>query len=77
MIALVILHFMAQNLLVYLLCTYTTVIVNFGQSSYEVMEDNGLVNAMILLSQSSSVPFQLVIHTIDATAESTNAIKLS
>ena len=67
---------MVQTLVVYLLCMYTTVIVNFGQSSYEIMEDDGLVNAMILLSQSSSVPFQLVIHTIDATAESTNAIKL-
>ena len=42
--------------------------MNFNQSSYGVMEDDGAVNIMIILSQASSVQFQVVINTADATA---------
>ena len=43
--------------------------VSFSQPSYGVMEDDGTVTIDILLSQSSSVPFQVVINTTDVTAE--------
>ena len=42
--------------------------MNFNQSSYEVMEDDGTLIIMIVLSQASSVQFQVVINTADATA---------
>ena len=48
--------------------------MSFNQSSYEAMEDDGSVTMVILLSQSSSIPFQLTISTIDVTAESKYAI---
>ena len=44
--------------------------VNFKQSSYEVMEDGGEVMIMIELSQPSSEPFEVMISLMDATAKS-------
>ena len=42
--------------------------VNFNQASYRVMEDDGSLNIMMELSQTSSVQFQVVISTVDVTA---------
>ena len=42
--------------------------MNFNQSSYEVMEDDGTVNIMIVLSQTLSVQFEVMINTTDITA---------
>ena len=42
--------------------------MSFNQSSYGVMEDDGTVNIMIVLSQTSSVQFQIMIVTTDVTA---------
>ena len=42
--------------------------MNFNQSSYGVMEDDGAVNIMIILSQASSVEFQVMISTTYITA---------
>ena len=42
--------------------------MNFSQSSYGVMEDDGRVTLMIRLSQPSSVPFQVIVNTMDVTA---------
>ena len=47
-----------------------TVVVNFKQSSYEVMEDGGEVMIVIELSQPSSEPFDVMISSVDITAES-------
>ena len=47
-----------------------TVIVNFDQSSYEVMEDGDEVMIVIGLSQPLSKPFDLIIDLMDITAES-------
>ena len=41
--------------------------MNFNQSSYEVMEDDGAVNIMIVLSQISSVQFEVMISATDIT----------
>lgn len=45
--------------------------INFNQSTYGVMEGDGTLSIHILLSQPSSVPFQVLINTIDVTAEGT------
>ena len=45
------------------------VVVNFRQSSYEVMESRTEVTVVIELSQSSSEPFEVMISLMDATAE--------
>ena len=45
------------------------VIVDFDQSAYGVMESDSTVSVGILLSQPSPIPFQVVINTIDVTAE--------
>ena len=45
-----------------------TVVVNFKQSSYEVMEDGGEVMIVIELSQPSSKPFDIMISLMDVTA---------
>ena len=42
--------------------------VSFDQSLYGVMEDNGTVSLVIALSQPSSLPFQVIVETIDVTA---------
>ena len=42
--------------------------MSFSQSSYGVMEDDGAITLMIELSQASSVPFQVIISTMDVTA---------
>ena len=42
--------------------------MNFNQSSYGVMEDGGIVNVMIVLSQPSSVQFQVMIRAMNVTA---------
>ena len=42
--------------------------MSFNQSSYGVMEDDGTVNIIIVLSQTSSVQFQVMISTTDVTA---------
>ena len=55
------------TLLMYL--TYYSVIVNFDQSTYGVMESDSTASLVILLSQPSSIPFQVVINTIDVTAK--------
>ena len=47
-----------------------TVVVNFKQSSYEVMEDGGEVMIVIELSQPSSKPFDVIISLMDITTES-------
>ena len=48
--------------------------MSFNQSSYEAMKDDGSVTMVVLLSQSSSIPFQLTINTTDVTAESKHAV---
>ena len=48
---------------------YYTVVVNFKQSSYEVMEDRGEVMIMIDMNRTSSKPFEVIIGLIDVTAE--------
>ena len=45
-----------------------TVVVNFKQSSYEVMEDRGEVTVMIDMNQPSSKSFEVVISSMDVTA---------
>ena len=45
-----------------------TVVVNFKQSSYEVMEDGGEAMIVIELSQPSSKPFDVMISLMDVTA---------
>ena len=42
--------------------------VSFSQSSYEVMEDDSIVNLTLQLSQMSSEPFKVIVETIDITA---------
>ena len=42
--------------------------MNFNQTSYGVMEDDGTVNITIVLSQTSSVQFEIMINTTDVTA---------
>ena len=42
--------------------------MSFSQSSYGVMEDNGSVTIIILLSQPSSVQFEVEISTVEFTA---------
>ena len=42
--------------------------VSFNQPSYEVMEDDGTVSLVIALSQPSSVPFEVIVETINVTA---------
>ena len=46
-----------------------TAIVNFKQSSYEVMEDKGEEMIMIELSQPSSEPFEVMVTIMDVTAK--------
>jgi len=46
-------------------------VVTFNQSSYEVIEYDESVTIAILLSQPSSVPFQVVINVTDLTTKST------
>lgn len=58
----------------YLSCYLVT--VNFDQSVYGVMESDNMVSLRILLSQPSSLPFQVVINTIDVTAESNTCYML-
>ena len=48
---------------------YYTVVVNFKQSSYEVMENRSEVNVIVQLSRSSSKPFDVTINLMDITAE--------
>ena len=55
------------TLLMYL--SYYSVVVNFDQSTYGVMESDSTASVVILLSQPSSIPFQVVINTIDVIAE--------
>ena len=43
------------------------VVVNFKQSSYEVMEDRGEVTIELELSKSSSKPFEVMISVMDVT----------
>ena len=47
------------------------VVVNFNQSSYEVMEDSSEVIIVIELSQPSSQTFEVIISLIDITAKCT------
>ena len=42
--------------------------VSFSQASYGVMEDDGIVNLTLQLSQMSSVPFEVTVNTMDVTA---------
>ena len=42
--------------------------MSFSQSLYGVMEDDGRVTLIIRLSQPSSVPFQVIVNTMDGTA---------
>ena len=51
---------------------FNVVVVNFNQSSYEVMEDDGSVTIMILLSQVSLVQFEVGINPMDLTATGNN-----
>ena len=50
------------------------VVVNFNQSSYGVMENDGSVTVMILLSQASLVQFEVGINSMDLTATGKNYI---
>ena len=45
--------------------------MSFSQSSYGVMEDDGTVTLVISLSQTSSVPFEVTVNTMDVTAVGT------
>ena len=45
-----------------------TVVVNFRRSSYEVIEDRGEVMIVMRLSQSSSESFEVMISSMDVTA---------
>ena len=47
---------------------FVSVILNFNQSLYGVMEDDGTVTMAMILSQSSSVQFQVIINATDFTA---------
>ena len=47
---------------------FYAVVVNFGHSSYEVMESNKTVNVMLLLSEVSLTQFEVDIGTMDLTA---------
>ena len=42
--------------------------MSFNQLSYGVMEDDSTVTITIILSQPSSLQFQVVIHVIEASA---------
>ena len=42
--------------------------MSFNQSTYGIMEDDGTVNTMIVLSQTSSVQFEVMISATDITA---------
>ena len=42
--------------------------MSFSQSSFGVIEDDGTVTLMITLSQQSSMPFQVIVNTMDMTA---------
>ena len=46
------------------------IVVNFKESSYEVMEGRDKVILMIELSQSSSKPFEVMISLMDDTTKS-------
>ena len=46
-----------------------TVVVNFKQSSYEVIEDSNEVMIVIELSQPSSEPFEVMISLMNVTAQ--------
>ena len=48
-----------------------SVMVDFKQSSYGVMEDGGTVTMIMILSQPSSVQFQVIISATDFTAKGT------
>ena len=45
-----------------------TVVVNFNQSSYGVMEEDGTISITIILSQASSVEFQVTINALNVCA---------
>ena len=47
---------------------FILVMVNFNQSSYRVMENDGTVTIIMILSQPSSVQFQVMINVTDFTA---------
>ena len=47
---------------------FVSVTLNFNQSLYGVMEDDGTVTMAMILSQSSSVQFQVIINATDFTA---------
>ena len=49
--------------------SHYSVIVDFDQSAYGVMESDSTVSVGISLSQPSPIPFQVEINTIDVTAE--------
>ena len=46
--------------------------VNFGQSLYGVMEDDGSVTIVILLNQASLVQFEVDINSMELTATGSN-----
>ena len=46
-----------------------TVVVNFNQSSYEVMESRGEVMVLIELNRPSSQAFEVILSLMDITAE--------
>ena len=48
-----------------------SVIVNFNQTSYGVMEDIGIVPIIMILSQPSSVQFQVEISVTNFTGKGT------
>ena len=50
---------------------FVSVMVNFNQSSYGVMEDDGTVTIIMILSQPSPVQFQVIISATDFTAKGT------
>ena len=47
---------------------FVSVMVNFNQSLYGVMEDDGRVTIIMILSQPSLVQFQVMISATDFTA---------
>ena len=49
-------------------CNVEIVAVSFSQSSYGVLEDDGSVTIVIMLSEASLVQFQVEINTRNVTA---------
>ena len=57
---------------VYCIVLYCVVVLSFSQSSYGIMEDDGSVTLVILLSEASLVQFEVEVNTKNVTAIGNN-----